>query len=131
MASCASPAPKVFTVSKGLETFSTDFVIEWSDFDDKSHSLKLDSTLYGQICGPYNRRNIYGALFAYGPILASEPATQPLFNDVCRYALSSEGPLLRELGIDPYSIKGSIYVCLLPKARCSNPALPMVLEVRR
>ena len=40
-ATTASPAPKVFTAVRGLETFSTRFDIEWHDRAGEKHTLTL------------------------------------------------------------------------------------------
>ncbi|HYI11966.1 MAG TPA: hypothetical protein VEK57_23120 [Thermoanaerobaculia bacterium] len=85
----ASPAPKVFSAVQGLETYSTRF------FLDLGHErVELTPELYARIRGPYNRRNVYGAALAYGPVL---PAA--LRDPVTRHALCGDAPLLRELGL--------------------------------
>ncbi len=83
----ASPAPKVFSAVQGLETYSTRF------FLDLGHErVELTPELYSRIRGPYNRRNVFGAALAYGPVLPPN-----LRDPVTRYALCGEAPLLREL----------------------------------
>src|SRR5687767_9166333 len=83
----ASPAPKVFSAVQGLETYSTRFYL------DLGHQrVELAPELYARIEGPYNRRNVFGAALAYGPVL---PAS--LRDPVTRYALCGDAPLLREL----------------------------------
>src|SRR5271155_1878023 len=67
----ASPAPKVFSSIRGLETFSTQFAVEWKDRSGTPHSLAITPEIYSHLTGPYNRRNVYGAVLAYGPILES------------------------------------------------------------
>src|SRR5919106_1088490 len=64
---CASPAPKVFSAVKGLETYSTKFRIEWIDHEGGPRSVLLTPELYARLSGPYNRRNVYGAVLAFGP----------------------------------------------------------------
>ena len=64
-ATTASPAPKVFSVARGLETYSTRFYLEWWDRNGKEHSLEFTPELYSRLLGPYNRRNVYGAAVAY------------------------------------------------------------------
>ncbi len=36
----ASPAPRVFSSVQGLETFSSDFYIEWKDRNGATHAIK-------------------------------------------------------------------------------------------
>src|SRR5947209_11953259 len=40
-ASAASPAPRVFSSVKGLETYSTQFFVEWTDTDGAFHSVQI------------------------------------------------------------------------------------------
>ena len=93
---------------RGLETYSTRFFVEWTDRDGAAHSLELTPETYKSLRGPYNRRNVYGALLAYGPVLSSDPHAKPLFDSVARYALCGDAPLLRELGIAPRAVKDTV-----------------------
>jgi len=95
----AAPAPKVFSEVKGLETYSTRFLIEWEEAGE-THSHELRPESYARLRGPYPRRNAYGAALAYGPILESQASTRALYRSAAGYALCGERPLLRELGID-------------------------------
>lgn len=97
-ASGASPAPKVFSAVAGFETYSTRFAVEWRD-ENGAHRREIDGELYGRLRGPYNRRNVYGAALAYGPVLAANPATRPMLDAVLAHALCGEAPLLGELGL--------------------------------
>lgn len=128
-ASAASPAPKVFSVANGLETYSTRFFIEWEDERAGSQSLEVTPETYSRLRGPYNRRNAYGAVVAYGPILATNPRTAPMFEGVARHALCGEAPLLVELGIDPRSVRSGVRVRLEPLPGTDIGDLPSVLEV--
>jgi hypothetical protein len=127
-ASTASPAPKVFSVARGLETYSTRFYLEWTDRAGAEHSLLLTPEVYGRIRGPYNRRNVYGAALAYGPVLATNDRTKPLFRSVIDHALCGEAPLLRELGIDPADVAGPVRVRYEPLPGTAMGDLPRVLE---
>ncbi len=99
-ATVASPAPKVFCAVNGLETFSTRFFIEWKDAAGKANELDLTSTVAARIQGPYNRRNVYGAALAYGPVLAMDASGRRMLAEVLDYGLCGKAPLLTELGID-------------------------------
>ena len=127
-ATVASPAPKVFSAVRGLETYSTHFFIEWTDRQGLTHSLRLTAEVYARLRGPYNRRNVYGAVLAYGPVLKTDPRSRPLFDAVANYALHGEPPLLRELGIDPKQIAGPIRFRLAPLPGTSIGDLPAVIE---
>lgn len=105
-ATAASPAPKVFSSVRGLETYSSRFFVDWTDTSGTFHSVKIDPERAAGMRGPYNRRNVYGAVLAYGPVLQSDPATRPMFKSVSRYALCGDAPLMRELGIPAAEIRG-------------------------
>ena len=109
-ATVASPAPKVFSAVEGYETYSTRFFLKWED----GNSLELTPAVYSRLRGPYNRRNIYGAILAYGPVLWKNERTRDMFWSVTRYALTGDAPVLRELGIDPATIDGPIWVTYEP-----------------
>ena len=126
----ASPAPKVFSAVKGLETFSTRFFIEWRDATGSSQSVEITSERYTHLRGPYNRRNVYGAVLAYGPVLQSDPHTLPLFNALSSYALCGEAPLLRELGIPAEAAKQSLHIRLETRSGAATPDLPLILWPR-
>ena len=129
-ATLASPAPKVFSAVRGLETYSTRFFLEWTDRQGVEHSLEITSEIYAKLQGPYNRRNVYGAVLAYGPVLSVDELTKPMFLSACRYALCGKAPVLKEFGIDPESIAGPVRVRFepLPGSKMGED-LPRVLEV--
>jgi hypothetical protein len=112
----ASPAPKVFSSVQGLETFSSQFYLEWPDRNAEVHSLELTPELYARVRGPYNRRNVFGAALAYAPVLAGDPRTRPMYDSVVRYALCGQAPLLRELGVDPAGISVPAEIRLVPRS---------------
>jgi hypothetical protein len=111
----ASPAPKVFSSVQGLETFSSEFYVEWTDRAGTIHSLKLTPEIYKRIAGPYNRRNVFGAVLAYAPVLQKGPHTTEMFESVVQRALCGRAPLLREIGVDPTALAGPPSVRLVPR----------------
>jgi hypothetical protein len=129
-ATAISPAPKVFCAVRGLETYTTHFYVEWVDKDGTPRSLPLTSDVYSRLQGPYNRRNVYGAALAYGPVLATDARTKPMFDAVMTYALCDELRLLRELGVDPNSVAGNVRIRLEPVKNTDMGELPGVLEAR-
>src|SRR5688572_32014405 len=112
----ASPAPKVFSAVQGLETYSTRFFLDLG-----GRRVELTPELYARIRGPYNRRNVYGAALAYGPVLPPE-----LREPVMRYALC-DGTLLDELGLPKAR---TVAVELEPLPGTSLGELPTRFEVR-
>ena len=121
-ASGASPAPKVFCSVKGYEAYGTRFALEWIDGRGELHSRPFSAETSGRLRGPYNRRNVYGAVLAYGPIL---PET--LRGPVLTYALTGDAPVLRELGIDPANV-GSAWIRYEPLPGLEMGTLPRRLE---
>ena len=124
----ASPAPKVFSAVKGLETYSTRFFLEWHDRAGKARSLELTPEVYARLEGPYNRRNVFGAVLAYGPVLATDPRAKPMFDAVARYALCGAAPLLRELAIDPNTVEVRVRIRLEPRPGTDLGPIPKFLE---
>ena len=128
-ATAASPAPKVFSAVRGLETYSTRFFLEWTDLEGAQHSLEVTSEIYTLLQGPYNRRNVYGAAMAYGPVLAIDERTKPMFDAVMKYAMCGDAPLLREFGLDPATIDGNVRVRFEPLPGTEmDKELPRLLE---
>jgi hypothetical protein len=101
-ATAASPAPKVFSAVRGYETYSTRFVLELTDASGAQTSVPLTGELYARLRGPYNRRNVYGAVLSYGPVLP-----EALRAPVMRHALCGGAPLLEELGLGAQGAKGA------------------------
>jgi hypothetical protein len=127
-ATTASPAPRVFSAVRGFETYSTRFWIEWRDATGSQQILELTPDVYASIRGPYNRRNAYGAILAYGPIFASTPATAAMFESVARYALCGDAPLLAELGVSANPAGGAVRIRLEPLASSDVGDLPLLFE---
>lgn len=128
-ATAASPAPKVFSAVKGLETYSSRFYIESAKEEANAPSIEITPRLYDRLRGPYNRRNVFGAVLAYGPVLVSDSHTQPLFDNVARYAFCGEAPLLLELGIPASSLRPPVRVRIEVRPGSKTESLPLVLQV--
>lgn len=127
-ASAASPAPKVFSAVRGLETFTSDFSLEIRGTDGSTRRVRLTPELNARVRGPYNRRNVYGAALAYGPVLAAEPRTRALFDAVSRGALCGRAPLLRELELLEGDV-AAVDVSVTPRAGIPAPELPLAWSV--
>jgi hypothetical protein len=126
-ATVASPAPKVFSSVQGLETFSSEFYVEWVDRAGVAHSLKLTPEVYARIKGPYNRRNVFGAALAYAPILQDDANTKEMFESIVRYALCGQAPLLQEIGIDPGQLSAPPRIRLVPRSRTAFGDRPFLI----
>ena len=119
----ASPAPKVFTSQGGYETFSARFFIDWRSADGLWHAVELTPQTYRRLEGPYNRRNAYGAALSYGPVLAANPRTRPMLEQVTPYAFCGDAPLLRELGIPADQVVYPLRIRLEPRNQASRSAM--------
>lgn len=98
-ATAASPAPKVFCALRGHETISSKVRLE-VDGGDSWRAVDFPAAGQARLKGPYNRRNVYGAAIAYGPVLE-----RPLLESSWRYGLCGRAPILDELGLA--GLKGS------------------------
>lgn len=120
-----SPAMKVFTAHRGYETFAARFYIE-REIAGRFESIELDRARYERLAGPYNRRNVYGAAFSYGPLLASDPRLRGMHASVLQHALCEPGSALRELGLAP----APLWRVRVAPLRTPPPGLPLTTEVR-
>jgi hypothetical protein len=128
LATAASPAPRVFTSLRGLETFSTRFYLDWTSRDGSVHHLALTPDVYGRLRGAYNRRNAYGAALAAGPVLATQPRTRRMFEAVLAHALCGEAPVLHDLGLDAADIDGPVQIRYQVRPGLSTPDLPLIIR---
>jgi hypothetical protein len=127
-ATAASPAPKVFSSVRGLETYSSQFFVEWTDESDMFHSIKIRPETTAGLQGPYNRRNVYGAVLAYGPVMQSDASVRPMFESISRYALCGDAPLLRELGVPVTGIRGMPRIRIEMRPGTQTSDLPLEYE---
>jgi hypothetical protein len=124
-ATVASPAPRVFSAVRGFETYSVRFFLEFRDRAGRTHTEEVTAERYARFRGPYNRRNVYGAALAYGPVMPVQ-----LREPVMRYALCGNRPVLRELGFDADDIVGPVTVRFVPRTGVDMHGLPQSVQVR-
>lgn len=104
-----SPAMKVFTAHKGYETYSSRFELHIEYRDKQTETRQLTPSNYSSLQGPYNRRNVYGALIAYGPVLVRNSHTKPMWETMSSRAFCHEPSVLHELGFSQSSgIKSAV-----------------------
>ena len=92
-ASGASPAPKVFTSVRGYEALSTRFTLVYED-EHGARAMRIEPHAERRLRGPYNRRNVYGAALAFGPVLPAGLRDPVLQHAVCR-----DPRVIAELGV--------------------------------
>jgi hypothetical protein len=90
--------PLVFSHFRGTETFAAKFVLVIQTPSGKKYRRKITPAVYSLLRGPYNRRNVYGAAIAYGPML-DRGSEAKMVRSVLEYGLCSKGPLHVELKI--------------------------------
>lgn len=99
----AAPLPIVFTEVKGVETFANNVFIVFEDSTGTTTEIPVTPALYSKLNGPYNRRNVFGAAIAYGPVL-----DEALWQSVLQYGLCG-GVLQREMGL-PLNTRNTRFV---------------------
>lgn len=127
-ATTASPLPKVFTSTEDLEAFSSDYRVQYVDARGRQGVLTLDARQTNRLRGPYNRRNPYGAVLAFAPVLSANPHTQAMFRSVATHALCAEAPLLQELGLGVEAPIRSFDIVHTPR-RGSHTRLPLKVSL--
>lgn len=67
----SSPLPLVFTSYNGVETFSLfhEIHLKYETPANTTIAKLVDRKSYNAIQGSYNKRNVYGVLFSYGPLM--------------------------------------------------------------
>lgn len=97
-ATTASPLPLVFSNFRGFDTFAAIFDVKIQTVDGQIVEKELSPKVYSAFGGPYNRRNVYGAVFAYGPKFETEKEIA-LRDSVLRYGFCNHGPLANHLEV--------------------------------
>jgi hypothetical protein len=131
LATGSSPAPKVFTAQDGFETYANRFFLEWRDASGAQKSLELTPEVYGTLTGPYNRRNVYGAVFSYAPVLDANPLTRSMFRSVLARSFCGDRPAIAELGLPPDAARhGPLRIRLEPRRAPGKHDFALTHEVR-
>ncbi len=94
----SSPLPLVFSSFKGVETFSTTFDLSVGFTNATRMNIALDVERYSQLTGSYHRRNIYGAIFAFGPFFDT-PQSIKMRQDILHYGICEPGLVRQEMGM--------------------------------
>lgn len=126
LATCTAPYPKVFcaattTDNRTYETFAADFQLQYTTKNGQTKTTQITPEIYTNLKGPYNRRNVYGAVLAYGPALPENLRTTTLKN-----ALQSKNNILHELGIPTTAT--NLKIIITPKNISTNTT-PFIINV--
>lgn len=80
----SSPLPLVFTSYNQAETFSMTYEFQ---LNHDNTTMMLTQEMYDKIQGSYAKRNVYGAMFAYGPLFTNDKLIKLrdhiLYNMIC------------------------------------------------
>ncbi|MEM7077230.1 MAG: hypothetical protein AAF513_01255 [Pseudomonadota bacterium] len=93
-----SPAPKVFTTQNGYETYSPEFFVTAAAGSDAARTVRLTPAINKRVAGPYNRRNAYGAVLSYGPVLSGDERTAAMFESAVLFGFCDAG-IAQEIGL--------------------------------
>lgn len=96
--STASPLPFVFSSYNGIETFSTKLSMNGTFQNGTQCNFDIDHKLYSKLKGPYNRRNVIGAIFSHGPFF-DNPNMIKIRDQTLYWGFCKPGKLLEEFGI--------------------------------
>jgi hypothetical protein len=130
-ATAASPAPKVFTAQDGFETYANKFYLEWQDDAGRKHVLELTPQTYSGVQGPYNRRNVYGAVMSYAPVLDANLLTRPMFRTVLQRSFCATHPIFTEIGVPADAARhGPVRIRLEPRRPGEVQRFVLTHEVR-
>jgi len=94
----SSPLPLVFTSFNGIETFSSEYWIIATFENGTIYNIKITHEMYSKMEGAYNRKNVYGAIFAFGSLLEDKNMIA-LRQEVLNYAICDPALVIKEFGI--------------------------------
>lgn len=93
----AAPLPLVFSDFRGIEPFSSRYRIRFVRVDGTERVVDVTPDAYARLEGPYNFRNVFGAVFAFGPKLET-PEETAMWESVMRWAFFNPGLVASTLG---------------------------------
>lgn len=99
----SSPLPFVFSEYNGFETFSTTYHFDGITESNERFGLDMDHLFYGNLQGPYNRKNVFGVALSYGPFFTDDTLVQ-IRDEILHWSMC-QGGLTDELLI-PYGVHG-------------------------
>lgn len=126
-----SVQPKVFSTVEGLETFSSKVIVRLKCRDGKLLEAPLSKQLARRLRGPYNRRNVYGAILVYGPVLQQHPQLGPMMEAIIEQSAREGSPLLKDFAVSARDV-AEVEVELIPKhpSRCAHLKLTRTMALQ-
>lgn len=120
LASGFAPFPRVFCETAGHEAFAAVYELEWKTQDGLVTRRRITPEWYACLQGPYNRRNVHGAVIAFAPRMA--PAMR---DSVLAAALAPTSPLRVELGIPADATGFTLHI----RPRPGEPEGPWIYQL--
>ena len=105
----ASPLALVFSNFRGIDTYALDFKVSLNSKSQGIIEREITPSLYSKLEGPYNLRNVYGAVFSYGAKFQTEKELAVL-NAVLDYGLCSPGQLVKDFGLSNDIQNGEVFI---------------------
>ena len=94
----AAPLPLVFSMFRGIEPFSSKFSLTVVSRGGEEREFPVTPDSYARLEGPYNLRNVYGAVFAGGPRLES-PKEKAMWEAIVRFGFCQPGTVAQQFGL--------------------------------
>ncbi len=94
LAYMVSPLPIVFSDVNGYEAFGSDFNLKFYTDKENFIETKITNKEGAKILGPYNRRNVYGAVIGYAPRIPEE-----IFQSVMKHGFCRNDILVNEFNL--------------------------------
>ncbi len=113
----------------GLNLSGKTYSLDFNAYSLEMNSVLLSPEIASKIKGPYNRRNVYGAILSYGPVLDANPYMKPLYEAALAYATQGKAPLLTEVGIDPKQVDERAWISVYPRSDSDVAHLNLRKEV--
>lgn len=127
LASVASPLPIVFTQFRGIETFALKFEVEVVSNSGEVVKKEITPEVYSKLHGPYNIRNVYGAVISYGAGFKSETELK-ILDSVLSYGVCDNGPLVEDFKLPRDIASGTVYITSKTKGHPGNWQLKVRCE---
>jgi hypothetical protein len=100
-----SPLPIVFSDANGFEAFAAHFQLRLTQKDQTKVVKTITFQEVSAMLGPYNRRNVYGAVIGYAPRLPL-----PMVQSVLSFGFCQTDTLASEFNLNPHIEKVELLI---------------------
>lgn len=116
----ASPLPTVFGTVNGVEGFSTEHKLLYTNKPSEKDSILLDQEIFSQFRGSYYLKNSYSIFLAYPHVLKEEQVSDGMHYLLCKKNLLKQFNLPDTL--HQLRLKSAKTVYGFPEVKLFNPA---------